>query len=96
LSGKGDGSQYGETRTGATASPQALAFREAQGLAILSEAPFKDFRNFNTSAQLDWDLGSSTLTVLPAYRYQDFTYGSPSTVNSLGKAAQFTMEARLA
>jgi iron complex outermembrane receptor protein len=57
------------------------------------------YNNRRFSAELNYDLGFATLTVLPAYRHQTFTQVNVGTTgggtNSPGEASQYTGEVRL-
>ena len=96
IGGNGAGNLYyttGSERIGSSTSPQALATRAAQGLAVLGPQGV-DIHNWSTSGQLDWNLGFATLTVQPGYRHQEYFLSSPGIV-SPGNAHQYTGEMRL-
>lgn len=63
------------------------------------EASFQDNTIWGTHAQLDWDLGWATLTLIPSYRYTrvDFiSYPSFETYTHPDNSGETTFEARLA
>jgi iron complex outermembrane receptor protein len=98
IGGEGDGGSLygvGNGRVGATSSPQFLAVRAAQHLAVLSPNRFSDYHNQAYSTQLDWNLGFATLTTQVGYRAQTFNDGSAGTVTN-GHSHQETAEMRLA
>jgi iron complex outermembrane receptor protein len=90
---------------GAQSSAQAETLRplaEVPGpngpVPIPSPPTFQDFSNRGARAQLDWDLGFATLTVIPGYKGQTFHYSSGTVqggVSSEGLSHQYSGEVRL-
>ncbi len=104
IRGKNQGYVYLPRRPGSSAwegsqSPAAIAYT-ATFNPLIAPADGNTFvRNnfFNASAQLDWNLGFATLTVIPAYRhtrYNSLSYNAQFQ-GLVGKADQETAEARL-
>jgi len=91
---------------GAQYSPTALSLRPLADVPgpngpvpIPSPYPsYQDFNNRAARAQLDWDLGFATLTVIPGYRSQSFSYQNGTVqggLHSSGSSDQYTGEVRL-
>ena len=92
------GSDAYEATTAAAANDYLHSFLPL-GPLVDSQNPdsFQDSTLFNLSAQLDWDIGFATLSVLPAYRHTDI---DARTYNGLRysqseKTRQESLEARL-
>jgi iron complex outermembrane receptor protein len=92
---------------GAQSSPEANSLRRLALVPgptgpqpIPSPSPsFQAFNNRSARAQLDWNLGFGTLTVIPGYRSQNFAYQQGTVqggITSSGSSNQFTTEVRLA
>lgn len=108
LGGQGVGNVFQNLGlTGAQSSPEANSLRQfalvpgPNGPQEIPQpgAPFQEFNNRNARAQLDWNLGFATLTYIPGYRAQTFSYQAPAVQGGLasaGKSNQFTNELRLA
>lgn len=80
-----------------------VPFPPVFGTSLLSfppnPRPFFDDDQWSVSAQLDANLGFATLTVLPAYRYENVdmrTYAPGYEVRELQKGHQKSLEVRLA
>lgn len=83
-----------------TADPRAIAYRNSRpgSTGPLSASDLKQDSNlWNVSAQLDWNIGFATLTILPAYRKTDlFSVGAPGFYyESNLKSEQESLEIRL-
>ncbi|MEP7245871.1 MAG: TonB-dependent receptor, partial [Gammaproteobacteria bacterium] len=108
---EGDGPGYVQLpRTGGSDPWRSASSPEANG--ILAGTPpigflvspiaadsFRDNRFWNLSAELNWDFGPATLTVLPAYRdaklsERNYPAGLRNTINE-ATSKQKTLEARL-
>lgn len=62
-------------------------------------APYNRLNQWSTSAQLDWDMGFATLTVLPAYRHEKIeqhSYVPGYGITEDARIRQTSFEARLA
>jgi iron complex outermembrane recepter protein len=107
IGGQGVGNVFeGLGLVGAQYSPTALTLRQYADVPgpngpvpIPSPYPsFQDFNNRGARAQLDWDLGFATLTVIPGYRSQTFHYQNGTVqggLHSEGSSDQYTGEVRL-
>jgi len=96
--------------TGAQSSPLAESLRPfalvpaPPGFPATQEipqpgAPYQEFNNQTARAELNWNLGFGTLTYIPGYREQTFSYVQPAVQGGLasaGNSNQFTNELRLA
>jgi iron complex outermembrane receptor protein len=91
---------------GAQYSPTALTLRPLADVPgpngpepIRSPYPsYQDFDNRTARAQFDWNLGFATLTVIPGYRNQRFSYQNGTVqggLDSTGSSNQYTGEVRL-
>jgi len=99
---------YGNGRVGVETSGYANMLNSTYALIPtlngVSPVPryvgYQDFNTHSVSAELNWDLGFATLTVLPAYKNQGFGYASGVTPNgsfeSTGGSHQTSEEIRLA
>ena len=86
-------------------TPAAQAFRQTipagpagRRLTTLDIVPFQDSEFYGANAQVDWDLGFGTLTVVPAWRRADEDYLSSAgafAYRQRQKSEQYSLEARL-
>lgn len=70
-----------------------------QGPTLVVDGPIRQNNRFiNTSAQLDWDLGPATLTIIPAYRHtkEDYDAATGFIFQIRNVSRQASLEARLA
>jgi iron complex outermembrane receptor protein len=84
IGGRGSNAVWLPRRPGASpyeavSEPEANAYKITFGALgpftkQLEDNAFQDNHLYNVSAQLDWDLGFGTLTVLPAYRRTEVNY----------------------
>jgi len=93
--------------TGAQSSPDANSLRQyalvpgpngPQEIPEPGPQSFQEFNNHGARAQLDWNLGFGTLTYIPGYRAQTFSYQQDTVQGGLasdGNSNQFTNELRL-
>jgi iron complex outermembrane recepter protein len=108
VGGVGQGGAFeGLGLTGAQSSPLANTLHQLADIPSangpvpipLPYPSYQDFYNTGARAQLDWNLGFATLTVIPGYKAQTFNYDQVAQVNgseaSQGSTDQFTVEARL-
>jgi iron complex outermembrane receptor protein len=107
VGGVGEGEAFiGHGQVGARESDLANSLRPfAQVPTTAGNVPiprlgpsYQSFRNSGARVQLDWNLGWATLTVLPGYKKQDFSYVSREvngSVESQGGSNQFSGEVRL-
>jgi iron complex outermembrane recepter protein len=107
VGGIGDGEAFiGKGLTGARQSTTAetlhqLALVDTTNGTVpipLLAPQYRDFKNSSARVQLDWNLGFATLTVLPGYRKQTFSYVSTEmngSNESHGSSDQFSGEVRL-
>lgn len=107
LGGKGGGYSYLKRRPGAdpwegVTEPVANAYRASvlpfgPLLDPLTNDGVQDTTLWNVSAQIDWDLGPATLTVLPAYRKADiFSIANPGfNLTTDSDVDQKSLEVRL-
>ncbi len=86
--------------------PRAQAYKTTlpagpagRNLGPLTPAPFQNNNAFGANAQIDWNTGIGTVTVIPAWRYNNIdsrSIGAGYTVDLAEKDEQFSLEARLA
>lgn len=86
-------------------TPAAQAFRQTivagpagRRLTTLDIYPFNRSKFYGANAQVDWNLGFGTLTVIPAWRYGDENYLSSAggfAYRQRQKNEQFSLETRL-
>ncbi len=87
-------------------TPAAQAYRQTvpagpagRGLNTLNFYPFQNSSFYGSNADLDWNLGFGTLTVVPAWRYSNEDYLSSAgafAYRQREKNEQFSLEVRLA
>lgn len=66
-------------------------------LNTLSPAPSVDNSFYGFNAEMNWDVGAGTLTILPAWRYMDLDYIAPAAAfifDNREKAEQTSLEVR--
>ena len=107
LGGRGSGSVWlprppGENPWEATTTPASNAYLHSflpLGPLEADQEPdsFQNSSFFNTSAQLDWNMGIAKLTIVPAYRYTDTDSLSQNGLRygQIERADQKSVEARL-
>ena len=79
--------------------PAPPGFPATQEIPQPGPASYQEFNNQSARAQLDWNLGFGTLTYIPGYRAQTFSYVQDAVQGGLasnGNSNQFTNELRLA
>ncbi len=86
--------------------PRAQAYKTTlpagpagRNLGLLSPDPFQDNNAYGANAQIDWNTGVGTVTIIPAWRSNDIdsrSIGAGYTVDLKEKDKQFSLETRLA
>ena len=85
-------------------SAASQAYRQATpfgpyGRLLNALAPMSRVDNscYGANAEINWDTGAGTLTVIPAWRYSDLDYTAPAAAfifDNLESAEQYSLEAR--
>ena len=87
-------------------SPTSQAYRQATpfgpfGRLVNALSPYANVNNnfYGTNAEITWNTGAGTLTVIPAWRYSDLNYIAPAAAfifDNDESAEQHSLEARFA